>query len=158
MLSWPFSLLISNTAVINRNISSCTQYRLSTNLVIDLILHTWFPLICLLLTLSSSINNQSLVLLDVALSTIFLLKLIDKSFTLFLIREEFLFWGYNCNIEAAGNFHRSTFRWSFAIETTHDIKSKILDEKIAELCNINFTYRILNTTFRILKAQYWLRF
>ena len=158
MLFWPFSLLISNTAVINRNISSCTQYRLSTNLVIDLILHTWFPLICLLLTLSSSINNQSLVLLDVALSTIFLLKLIDKSFTLFLIREEFLFWGYNCNIEAAGNFHWSTFRWSFAIETTHGIKSKILDEKIAELCNINFIYRILNTTFRILKAQYWLRF
>ena len=28
------------------------------------------------------------------------------------------------------------------------MKSKILDEKIAELCNINLTYWILNTTFQ----------
>ena len=35
---------------------------LSTNLLIDLVLRTWFPLICLLLTSLSSIKNQSLVL------------------------------------------------------------------------------------------------
>ena len=35
---------------------------LSTNLLIVLILRTWFPLICLLLTSLSSIKNQSLVL------------------------------------------------------------------------------------------------
>ena len=28
------------------------------------------------------------------------------------------------------------------------MKSKILDEKIAELCNIDLTYWILNTTFQ----------
>ena len=67
---------------------------------------------------------------------------------LFLIGEEFKFWCYDCNIQAAGHFHRSTIRWSFVIKTTQDMKSKILDEKIAELCNINLTYWILNTTFQ----------
>ena len=54
---------------------------LSTNLLIDLVLRTWFPLICLLLTSLSSIKNQSLVLLDVSLSII--VCLMDNSFTFF---------------------------------------------------------------------------